>query len=118
MPGFGPRAGSQADAAPPVVDRDAAASLYAQVFAEGQRSVTQGGYQAGHDLGYDVGSGVRNDAGRGFVRGVIEGHEQGLQVRQELAAAAERGLRAQQARDAHARIEARQAEAELEAEAG
>jgi hypothetical protein len=41
MPGFGPRAGAEADTTPQVVDRDAAASLYHQAFADGKQAGRQ-----------------------------------------------------------------------------
>ena len=122
MTGFGPRRGSEADreSAAETVDRDAAAAMARQFYADGQKSVTHGGYQAGHDLAFDVGYGARNDHVRSFVAGVLEGHAAGLEARRELIEAAKAGQAAAGSRSAHARIEARQAAAQpgLEAEAG
>jgi hypothetical protein len=120
--GFGPRRGSEADREPTAetVDRDVAAAMAYQFYADGQKSVTHGGYQAGHDLAFDVGYGARNDHARSFVAGVLEGHAAGLKARSELIEVAKAGQSAAESRAAHARIEARQAAAqpELEAEAG
>jgi hypothetical protein len=120
MPGFGPRKGSEAASEPAMVDRDAAAAVARQFYADGQAAVTGGGYQAGHDLAWDVGYGARNDHVRPFVAGVLEGHAAGLEARRELIEAARAGQAAAESRAAHGRIEARQAAAqpELEAEAG
>lgn len=119
MPGFGPRVGSEADRTPEpaTVNRDAAASLHHQAYLDGQQSVTQNP-QAGYDLGYDTGLGARNNAGRVFARALMEGHDAGLAARAELSEAAKAGMAAQHAREAHARIEERQAAPEPEAEAG
>lgn len=122
MTGFGPRRGHKADREPAAetVDRDAAAAVAREFYADGQKSVTCGGYQAGHDLAFDVGYGARNDHVRSFVAGVLEGHAAGLEARRELIEAAKAGQAAAGSRAAHARIEARQAatQPELEAEAG
>jgi hypothetical protein len=122
MTGFGPRRGSEADCEPTAetVDRDAAAAMARQFYADGQESVTHGGYQAGHDLAFDVGYGARNDHVRSFVAGVLEGHAAGLQARRELIEAAKAGQATAESRAAHARIEVRQttAQPEPEAEAG
>jgi hypothetical protein len=122
MTGFGPRRGSQADREPTAetVDRDAAATMAFQFYADGQKSVTHGGYQAGHDLAFDVGYGARNDHVRPFVVGVLEGHAAGLEARRELIEAAKAGQAAAESRAAHARIETWQTavQPELEAEAG
>jgi hypothetical protein len=121
--GFGPRRGSEADREPAgeTVDRDAAAAMAHQFYADGQRSVTHGGYQAGHDLAFDVGYGARNDDARMFVRGVLEGHASGLDARRELLEATDAPQRAARAAEARARLEARQTELtepEHEAQAG
>ncbi len=126
MTGFGPRRGYQHDREPERhagMDHDAlaaAASLHHQAYLDGQQSVTRDP-QAGYDLGYDVGYGARNDHGRSFARALMQGHADGMAARAELAEAAKRGAAAKTAREAHARIEARQqadAQPELEAEAG
>jgi hypothetical protein len=127
MTGFGPRRGSRHDREPgrhAGMDPDAlaaAASLHHQAYLDGQRSVTSDP-QKGYDLGFDTGYGARNDSGRTWARALMEGHADGMAARQELAEAAQRGAATKQAREAHARIDARQQQAdnqpELEAEAG
>jgi len=117
--GFGPRRGSEADREPAAetVDRDAAAAMAHQFYADGQKSVTRGGYRAGHDLAFDVGYGARNDEARPFVRGVLEGHEAGLDARRELLEAMRDRDRAVDAR-ARAARQAEPGEPEPEAQAG
>ena len=122
MTGFGPRRGSEADRepAPEKVDLAAASAMAHELYTDGQKSVTHGGYQAGHDLGHDVGYGARNDHGRSFVTGVLEGHAEGMEARRELIEAAQAGQAAAAARAAQTRIAERQADTqpEMEAEAG
>lgn len=128
MTDIGPRRGSEPDREPrrqAGMDPDAqaaAARLFHQAYLDGQQSVTRGGYQAGHSLGHDVGYGAdHGQHHRSFVVGVLEGHAAGLEARRELIEAAERGQAAKTAREAHARIDARQradTQPEPEAEAG
>ncbi len=90
MPGIGPRRDPETEPAAGMDGEElaAAARLAHEFYADGQKSVTQGGYPAGYDLGHDVGYGARNDAGRSFAVGVLEGHAAGLEARREMAAKA------------------------------
>jgi len=108
--GIGPRAGSEADRTPQADDVAADAGTWAaqQAYQLGREHATAEltDPQAGYNLGHDV--------------GLMQGHADGLEARHELMEAAERGQAAATARDAHARLGARQADPqpEPEAEAG
>jgi len=122
--GIGPRAGSEADRTPQADDVAADAGTWAaqQAYQLGREHATAEltDPQAGYNLGHDVGLGARTGQGRAYTVRLMQGHADGLEARHELMEAAERGQAAATARDAHARLGARQADPqpEPEAEAG